>query len=35
MAVANEIEAGFREIFPDAEYRKLPVATAAKARCRP
>jgi glycerate kinase len=26
MAVANEIEAGFREIFPDAEYRKLPVA---------
>nr|WP_315249130.1 glycerate kinase [uncultured Duganella sp.] len=26
MAVANEIEAGFRDIFPDAEYRKLPVA---------
>jgi glycerate kinase len=26
MAVANEIEAGFREIFPDAEYCKLPVA---------
>jgi len=26
MAVANEIEAGFREIFPDAEYHKLPVA---------
>jgi glycerate kinase len=26
MAVANEIEAGFREIFPDAEYLKLPVA---------
>ncbi|HEX7986053.1 MAG TPA: glycerate kinase, partial [Duganella sp.] len=26
MAVANEIEAGFREIFPDAEYRKVPVA---------
>ena len=26
MAVANEIEAGFREIFPDAEYVKLPVA---------
>ncbi|RZT10318.1 glycerate kinase [Duganella sp. CF402] len=26
MVVANEIEAGFREIFPDAEYRKLPVA---------
>jgi glycerate kinase len=26
MAVANEIEAGFREIFPDADYRKLPVA---------
>lgn len=26
MAVANEIEAGFREIFPHAEYRKLPVA---------
>jgi len=26
MAVANEIEAGFREVFPDAEYRKLPVA---------
>ncbi|QJD93308.1 glycerate kinase [Duganella dendranthematis] len=26
MAVANEIEAGFREIFPDADYVKLPVA---------
>ncbi|MBV7534872.1 glycerate kinase [Duganella sp. sic0402] len=26
MAVANEIEAGFREIFPGAEYHKLPVA---------
>ena len=26
MAVANEIEAGFREIFPDATYCKLPVA---------
>ncbi|MCU6499150.1 glycerate kinase [Rugamonas sp. A1-17] len=26
MAVANEIEAGFREFFPDAEYVKLPVA---------
>lgn len=26
MAVANEIEAGFREIFPEAEYLKLPVA---------
>ena len=26
MAVANAIEAGFREVFPDAEYRKLPVA---------
>lgn len=26
MAVASEIEAGFREIFPDAEYRKVPVA---------
>jgi glycerate kinase len=26
MAVANEIEAGFREIFPDAEYVKVPVA---------
>ncbi|USX24080.1 glycerate kinase [Oxalobacteraceae bacterium OTU3CINTB1] len=26
MAVANEIEAGFREIFPDAEYLKVPVA---------
>ena len=26
MEVANEIEAGFREFFPDAEYRKLPVA---------
>lgn len=26
MAVASEIEAGFREIFPDADYRKLPVA---------
>ncbi|MRW89684.1 glycerate kinase [Duganella sp. FT80W] len=26
MAVANEIEAGFREVFPDAEYVKLPVA---------
>ncbi|WP_343732806.1 glycerate kinase [Duganella sp.] len=26
MAVADEIEAGFREIFPHAEYRKLPVA---------
>ncbi|MYM35842.1 glycerate kinase [Duganella sp. FT94W] len=26
MAVANEIEAGFRDIFPDADYRKLPVA---------
>jgi glycerate kinase len=26
MAVANAIEAGFREIFPDAEYIKLPVA---------
>ena len=26
MAVANEIEAGFREFFPDAQYVKLPVA---------
>lgn len=26
LAVANEIEAGFREVFPDAEYVKLPVA---------
>lgn len=26
LAVAAAIEAGFREIFPDAEYRKLPVA---------
>jgi glycerate kinase len=26
MEVANEIEAGFREFFPDAEYCKLPVA---------
>jgi len=26
MAVANEIEAGFREFYPDAEYVKLPVA---------
>jgi glycerate kinase len=26
MEVACEIEAGFREIFPDAEYRKVPVA---------
>ena len=26
LAVATEIEAGFREIFPDAEYLKLPVA---------
>ncbi|WP_156369665.1 glycerate kinase [Duganella sp. Leaf126] len=26
MAIANEIEAGFREIFPDAEYVKVPVA---------
>ncbi|GJJ02980.1 glycerate kinase [Duganella rhizosphaerae] len=26
LAVANEIEAGFREFFPDAEYVKLPVA---------
>ena len=26
MAVASEIEAGFREIFPDAEYLKIPVA---------
>ncbi|MET0320826.1 MAG: glycerate kinase, partial [Duganella sp.] len=26
MAVATEIEAGFREIFPDAQYVKLPVA---------
>jgi glycerate kinase len=25
-AVAEEIEAGFREIFPNAEYRKVPVA---------
>ncbi len=24
--VATEIEAGFREIFPDAQYRKVPVA---------
>lgn len=26
LEVANEIEAGFREIFPDADYVKLPVA---------
>ena len=26
MDVATQIEAGFREIFPDAEYVKLPVA---------
>jgi glycerate kinase len=26
MEVATEIEAGFREIFPDAEYLKVPVA---------
>ena len=26
LEVANEIEAGFREVFPDAEYVKLPVA---------
>jgi glycerate kinase len=26
LAVANEIEAGFREFFPDADYVKLPVA---------
>lgn len=26
MQVASEIEAGFREIFPDAEYVKIPVA---------
>lgn len=26
LEVANEIEAGFREIFPDANYVKLPVA---------
>jgi glycerate kinase len=26
MEVATEIEAGFREIFPDAEYVKIPVA---------
>jgi glycerate kinase len=26
MAVASEIEAGFREFFPDAQYVKLPVA---------
>ena len=26
MAIANEIEAGFREIFPDALYVKVPVA---------
>ena len=26
MAIANEIEAGFREIFPDAVYVKVPVA---------
>ena len=26
MEVANQIEAGFREIFPDAEYLKVPVA---------
>ncbi|MFL6675380.1 MAG: glycerate kinase [Massilia sp.] len=26
MQVATEIEAGFREIFPDAEYVKIPVA---------
>jgi glycerate kinase len=26
MQVATEIEAGFREIFPDAEYLKVPVA---------
>lgn len=26
MAVAVEIEAGFREIFPDAQYLKIPVA---------
>ena len=26
MEVAIQIEAGFREIYPDAEYIKLPVA---------
>ncbi|MCC2973618.1 glycerate kinase [Massilia sp. IC2-476] len=26
LAVANAIEAGFREIFPEAHYRKIPVA---------
>ncbi len=26
LAVATEIEAGFREIFPDAEYFKIPMA---------
>jgi glycerate kinase len=26
LEVATEIEAGFREIFPDAEYQKLPMA---------
>ena len=26
MAIANEIEAGFREIFPGALYVKVPVA---------
>ena len=26
MDVATQIEAGFREIYPDAEYVKLPVA---------
>ena len=26
LEVATEIEAGFREVFPDADYRKLPLA---------
>lgn len=35
LEVASAIEQGFREIYPDAEYVKLPVPMVGKGRWKP
>ncbi|MCS5945259.1 glycerate kinase [Klebsiella variicola subsp. variicola] len=35
LEVATAIEQGFREIYPDAEYVKLPVADGGEGRWKP
>lgn len=35
LQVATQIELGFRDIFPDAQYIKLPVASGGEGRLKP